>query len=71
MSICTFASLISSTIAWFKCGTDIEFSFGKEVPLQAGAEAAYFGGGTGTSNDPYFIYYVAMTGASGMRITVD
>lgn len=51
----SFAALTTSTVAWFKYGIDIAFGDGSTVPIKAGAEAAYFGGGDGTENKPYII----------------
>ena len=55
LSIFTFAALTTSTVAWFKYGTDITFGTGSRVPIKAGAEAAFFGGGDGTEGNPYII----------------
>ena len=49
------AAAITSTVAWFKNGSEITFGGGKDIPLQAGAEAAYYGGGNGSENNPYII----------------
>lgn len=55
LCLVTFGSLVTSTVAWFKFGSDIAFGGGKDVPLEAGAEASYFESGTGTSSDPFII----------------
>lgn len=49
------AAAVTSTVAWFKFGSEIAFGGGNDVPLQAGAESSYFGGGSGTSGDPFVI----------------
>lgn len=48
-------SLVTSSLAWFKYGTDVTFGDGNNVPLSAGAEGAYFGGGDGSEGNPYII----------------
>lgn len=49
------AAAITSTVAWFKFGSDITFGGGQDVPLQAGAEVSYYGGGDGSQTNPYII----------------
>lgn len=51
----TSATLVTSTIAWFKYGTNITFGDGGRVPIDAGAEAAYFAYGQGSSSNPFGI----------------
>ena len=53
----TSATLVTSTIAWFKDGASINFGSenGGDPKLKAGAETFYYAGGTGTQNDPYII----------------
>ena len=51
----TSATLVTSTIAWFKYGTSITFGNDGRVPINAGAEAAYFAYGQGTSSNPFGI----------------
>ena len=52
----SFLTAVTSTVAWFKDGVSVTFN-GNEADfnLVAGAEASYYGGGTGASNDPYII----------------
>ena len=53
----TSATLVTSTIAWFKYGASISFGgeTGGDPKLKAGVETFYYAGGTGTQNDPYII----------------
>lgn len=49
------AMAFSSTLAWFKNGVDISMGDDGDINLVGGVELAYFGGGTGTVDDPYII----------------
>lgn len=55
LTMITFGSLLTSSIAWFKEGKDINLGNGGAVNIDAGAEAAYYGGGDGSEDDPYII----------------
>lgn len=49
------ATTAISTIAWFKYGVTISFGDGSIVPINAGAEAAFFAGGDGSEDHPWEI----------------
>ena len=53
----TSATLITSTVAWFKYGANVNFGSenGGDPKLKAGVETFYYAGGTGTQNDPFII----------------
>ena len=53
----TAGSLISSTVAWFKFGTDVSFGGNADdkVKVNAGISNGYFGGGDGSAETPYII----------------
>ena len=55
LAVFSAASLVTSTIAWFKEGTSIAFGNGGNTPVVAASEAAYFGGGDGSSEHPFKI----------------
>lgn len=46
---------VFSSIAWFASGASIAFGNGSTTPVTAGSEASFFGGGSGTSGDPFII----------------
>ena len=51
------AAAATATIAWFKSGTDVSFggNANDRVKVKSGVLSGYYGGGTGTSGDPYII----------------
>ena len=52
----SFVATTTSTLAWFKNGVNIDFNgTDADFNISAGAEASYYGGGTGAQNDPYII----------------
>lgn len=52
----SFAAILMSSIAWFSNGSSIiDFGSSGTPNLVGGMEVAYFGGGSGTENDPYII----------------
>lgn len=52
----SFVATTTSTLAWFKNGVNIEFNGADaDFNISAGAEASYYGGGTGEYDDPYII----------------
>lgn len=52
----SFVATATSTLAWFKNGVNIDFNGADaDFDISAGAEASYYGGGTGAPNDPYII----------------
>ena len=55
LAIGSCVAATTSTVAWFKFGNDIGFGGGQDVPLQAGAEISYYGGGDGSLESPYII----------------
>lgn len=60
ISVTTLAILLGSTavtsaVAWLKIGYEVSLGNTGSVHLNAGAEAAYFGGGDGSSGNPYII----------------
>ena len=55
LSIATLFAAISSSLAWFKNGSDVAFGNGETIYLHGGTEAFYFGKGDGTIDNPYEI----------------
>ena len=52
----SFVATATSTLAWFKNGVNIDFNGADaDFDISAGAEASYYGGGTGAPDDPYII----------------
>ena len=49
------AMIGASSFAWFNRGTDISIGTGNDIPVKAGAHAAYYGGGDGSQSTPYII----------------
>lgn len=55
LALVSGAMAFSSTLAWFKDGIDITMGDNGDINLVGGVELAYFGGGTGTVDDPFVI----------------
>ena len=56
-SLCLFTlgAMVTSTVAWFKYGSNVNFGSGETVYLHGGTEAFFFGKGSGTDDSPYEI----------------
>ena len=56
LTVLSFTALLTSSIAWFKQGIDVDFAgIGTDAQVAGGLEKSFYGGGTGTENDPYII----------------
>ena len=52
----SFVATATSSLAWFTKGVNINFDgTDADFTISAGAEASYYGGGSGASDDPYII----------------
>ena len=55
LGVAASAAIAASSFSWFSTGTDLSFGTGGDVPITAGAHAAYYGGGDGSQSKPYII----------------
>ena len=56
LAVFTFLATVTSTVSWFHHGTNVSFNGNDaDFNIDAGAEASYYGGGTGAPGDPYII----------------